>query len=134
VHDEAPLTPGRPHGVLVADDDEDVRSVLNAKLRREGFSVWLAADGGEALELYRDHRATIDVALLDVCMPVLDGPQTLAALRELTPQIRCCFMTGHAGPYAEHGLQRLAADAVFVKPFRLAEVVQTLRNMACAPT
>jgi CheY-like chemotaxis protein len=47
--------------------------------------VWLAAGGQEALDLYQRHREAIDVVLLDVRMPGLDGPQTLAALRALNP-------------------------------------------------
>jgi CheY-like chemotaxis protein len=122
--------PKRAHGVLVADDDADVREVLNVSLLREGFSVWLAADGHEALDVYRDFSETIDVALLDVRMPGLDGPRTLAALRETNPQIRCCFMTGDLGSYTEQRLYRLGADVVFTKPFRLSDVAQVLRALA----
>lgn len=125
------ILPGRAHGVLVADDDADVRDLLNVSLRQEGFSVWMAADGHEALDVYRNHFETIDVALLDVCMPGLDGPQTLAALRKLTPQIRCCFMTGDPGTYTEQRLYRLGADVVFMKPFRLSDVAQVLWTITC---
>ncbi len=107
-----------------------MRDVLNDKLQQEGFSVWLAADGQEALELYRHHCETIDVVLLDVRMPGLDGPQTLAALRKITPQIRCCFMSGYLGNYSEAKLRDLGAATVFAKPFRLAEVAQVLENLA----
>lgn len=120
----------RPHGVLIADDEADVREVLHDKLRQEGFSVWLAADGQEALELYRNHRETIDVALLDVCMPGLDGPQTLAALRKVTPRVRCCFMSGDLGSYSEEKLRGLGAASVFAKPFRLDEVTRALEELA----
>lgn len=123
------MTP-RTYGILVADDEEDVRDVLHDKLRQEGFSVWLAADGQKAVALYRNYCETIDVALLDVCMPGLDGPQTLAALQELTPQIRCCFMSGYLGSYTEAGLRNLGAAKVFAKPFRLAEVAHALGELA----
>src|SRR5690349_11978266 len=83
------LADGRRHGVLVVDDQEGVRGVLGAMLRQEGFAVWLAADGWEAIDLYRSRRAAIDLVLLDVRMPGLDGPATLAALRGLDPRVRC---------------------------------------------
>lgn len=120
----------RKHGLLVADDEGEVRDVLNDGLRREGFSVWLAADGQEALEQYRNHCETIDVVLLDVRMPGLDGPQTLAALQEMTPQICCCFMSGYLGSYTEENLRNLGAATVFAKPFRLAEVAHVLGELA----
>lgn len=107
-----------------------MREVLHDKLRQEGFSVWLAADGQEALDLYRNHCDTIDVVLLDVRMPGLDGPQTLAALQEITPQVRCCFMSGYLGSYTEESLRDLGAAEFFAKPFRLAEVAHVLGELA----
>ncbi len=124
------LATPRPHGVLIADDEADVRDVLHDKLRREGFSVWLAADGQEALDLYRTHRENIDVVLLDVCMPGLDGPRTLAALQEITPQVRCCFMSGYLSDHFEKDLRGLGAAKVFAKPFQLDEVVNVLGYLA----
>jgi two-component system cell cycle sensor histidine kinase/response regulator CckA len=127
------LIPGRGHGVLVADDDPEVRDAVHDGLRRQGFAVWLAADGQEALDLYRSHCETIDVALLDVCMPGLDGPQTLAALQEITPQVRCCFMSGYLGSYTAERLRDLGAVTVFAKPFHLAEVAHVLGELANRP-
>ena len=124
------LVRGRGRGVLVVDDDPEVREAVKEGLRLHGFAVWLAADGQEALDLYRYHCETIDVALVDVCMPGLDGPRTLAALQVLSPKIRCCFMTGYLGTYTEQGLRRLGADAVFMKPFLLSEVAEVLRTVA----
>ena len=118
------------YGILVVDDDAAVRGLLEFGLRHQGFAVWLAANGPEALEQYRRHGATIDVALLDVLMPGLDGPQTLATLQELNPQVRCCFMSGDLGLYGEWQLQSMGAAAVFHKPFRLAEVAQVLWDLA----
>jgi CheY-like chemotaxis protein len=78
----------RKCGILVADDEAWVRGLLDIAMRREGFAVWLAANGHEVVEMYRCQRETIDAVLLDICMPGLDGPPTLAALQELNPQIR----------------------------------------------
>ncbi len=126
----AACTARRQYGVLVADDEADVRDVLHNKLRQEGFSVWLAADGQEALDLYRDHHETIDVVLLDVRMPGLDGLQTLVALQKITPQVRCCFMTGYLGSHTPEKLCDLGAATVFAKPFRLAQVAHVLGELA----
>src|SRR5262249_13388533 len=79
-------------GILVVDDEDSVRRLLQIVLERQGFSVWSAADGRTAIRLYRQYRTTISLVLLDVRMPELDGPQTLAELREFNPAIRCCFM------------------------------------------
>jgi CheY-like chemotaxis protein len=123
------VTP-RQYGILIADDEGCVRSMLNLGMRQRGFAVWLAADGREALDLYKRHREAIDVVLLDVQMPGADGPRTLAALQELNPRVRCCFMSVDADDFTERGLRELCAVAVITKPFRLAEVTQMLWETA----
>jgi len=120
----------RKHGILVVDDDGGVRNLLNKGLHGHGFDVWLAADGQEALELFWRHRETIDLVLLDVCMPGLDGPQTAIALLQLRPQIRFCFMSGDLGDYTDQKLRDLGALAVIPKPFRLAETAPLLWELA----
>jgi len=120
----------REYGILVVDDEDYVRDVLDVGLRQRGFAVWLAASGREAIDAYGCHRQDIDVVLMDVRMPRVDGPRTLAALQELNPKIRCCFMTGDLGSYTEEGLRGLGAATVLTKPFRLAEVAQLLREVA----
>jgi DNA-binding response OmpR family regulator len=117
-------------GVLVVDDQVYVRAMLDLALRQEGFTVWLAADGQEAFDLYCRHREAIDVIMLDVRMPGQDGPKTLASLRQLDPQVCCCFMTGDCGDHSEMELWDLEAAAIFHKPFRLAEVAQVLWQLA----
>src|SRR4051794_9919088 len=88
------LLPVRRTAVLVVDDEVSVRDVLRRFLEHAGFTVWAVAGGQEALELYDRHRNEIGLVLLDVRMTGLDGPRTLAALRRIDPQVRCCFMSG----------------------------------------
>jgi CheY-like chemotaxis protein len=127
---QAPVATPRKYGILIADDEGSVRDRLNVGMRRQGFAVWLAGNGQEALDLYRRHRETIDVVLLDVCMPGLDGLETLFALQELNPQICCCFMSGTVGRHTEERLCKWSAAAVVPKPFSLAEVAQVLLELA----
>jgi CheY-like chemotaxis protein len=114
--------------ILVVDDDDGVLRFLAAGLPREGFAVSLAANGREAADLLRACRPAIDVVLMDVCMPGRDGPETLAALREQDPQVRCCFMSGDLGEHTEDGLRRLGTGEVLRKPFTAAEAGRVLRE------
>src|SRR5262245_58616178 len=117
-------------GILIVDDDESIRNLLQVALKRQGFQVWLAADGSEAVSVYQLYRTRINVVLLDVRMPVLDGPACLSALREIDPRVRCCFMTGQAGQYTERELAERGAAAVFPKPFSLCELACSLWQLA----
>jgi carbon storage regulator CsrA len=126
----AALAVARKHGILVADDEPSIRGMLSVSLREQGFNVWLAADGQQALDLYERHSETIDVVLLDVRMPGRDGPRTLVALQEMNPEIRCCFMSGDLGSKAATVLQSLGAATVIRKPFHPGEVAQMLWELA----
>jgi CheY-like chemotaxis protein len=127
------VSPGEPDdrfGVLVVDDDHLVRILVRMGLERNGFAVWLASNGLEAIEVYRTHRERIAVVLLDVRMPDLDGPHTLDALRELNPAVPACFMTGDVGDYAPEDLIRRGASYVIDKPFVLNDLARLLRQVA----
>jgi CheY-like chemotaxis protein len=117
--------------VLVVEDDHDVLKMLGLTLRMGGLEVLTAASGREAVELYRQHGPAIGVVLMDVQMPDLDGPETLAALQQLNPNVRCCFMSGYTGKYSCEKLLAMGAMLVFPKPFdSLKELVRKLRDIA----
>jgi CheY-like chemotaxis protein len=116
-------------GILVVDDEAAVRQVLALVLAHAGFEVWVAATGEEAVALYRRHRDAVDVVLLDVRMPGMDGQRTLAALRRLDPGVPCCFMSGDPCEYTEEELLGLGAARVFEKPLPLREAAQVLREV-----
>jgi DNA-binding response OmpR family regulator len=123
-----PESPSRP-AILVTDDDESVRTLLERGLARRGFDVHLAGNGREALQLYEQQRDRIGLVLLDVCMPGLDGPETLKALRKLDPALRCCFISGHSGAYSEEQLLSMGIDYYFKKPFSLPELAAKLKEI-----
>jgi CheY-like chemotaxis protein len=119
------ILPRKP-GILIVDDMGPILTLLKFELEPRGFAVWLAVDGDDALDLYLRNREKIDVVLLDVQMPGLDGPHTLAILQRLDPDVVSCFMTGYSGHYTEENLLKRGAACVFNKPFRAEEVAQRL--------
>src|SRR5262249_1292573 len=80
----------QPSVLVVAEPPAAPRPLARA-LPLYGFRVRLPASGPEALDLFEAHRHDIDLVLLDVRMPQLDGPATLAALSQLDPDVRCVF-------------------------------------------
>lgn len=121
----------QPLGILVVDDDHAVGSMLDLLLRELGCQVWVAQGGREALELYAQQQDRLDLVLLDVRMPDMDGPQTLRALQSIDPDIRCYFMSGDSGIYSENDLQYLAGGFLR-KPFGLAQLAQILHHTRAA--
>lgn len=116
--------------VLHVDDEPDIREVAALALEMDpGISVRSAASGREALEILKSD-APVDVVLLDVMMPELDGPGTLEQLRSLpahadTPVI---FMTARAQSNELDRFLSLGAIAVIIKPFDPMTLGQQLRD------
>jgi CheY-like chemotaxis protein len=112
--DEAILR--RPLEVLIADDMNDVGKAIAFGLRYHGMTVRQCNGGDECVALFSEHRNTIDVVLLDVQMPNLDGPETLAALRQIDPNVKAAFITGNLGKYSSEQLFQAGALRVLQKP------------------
>jgi CheY-like chemotaxis protein len=117
-------------GVLVVDDEHLVRIMVQLGLERNGFDVWLASNGQEAIDLYREHRENIAVVLLDVRMPGLDGPETLEVLHQMNPDVPACFMSGDTGAYEPDELVQRGAAYFIAKPFRLDDLANILGQLA----
>ena len=115
--------------ILVVEEEEGIRNLLQLALAHGGFKVHLTASGTDALELYQSQGDSIDLVLMDVRMEGMDGPATFSAIRQLNDQARCCFMTGDTS--ADRGQELLAMGGlhVFRKPFSsLRELVRTLES------
>jgi nitrogen-specific signal transduction histidine kinase/CheY-like chemotaxis protein len=88
--------PERQRGtVLVVDDEEAVCRVSQRMLEREGFEVFIAESGEEAMMALRQRPEKIDVVLLDLTMPQMDGEMTFHELRRIRPDLPVVFMSGH---------------------------------------
>lgn len=123
-----------PLGVLVIEDQRLMLKAMEQGLQRQGFVVWTAPNGREGVELYRRFWAKIDIVLSDVRMPVLDGPKTLDAIREINPIVRFCFMTSDTRASTQANLVERGALCVFTKPFHsVAGVAMELWTLAKQP-
>jgi signal transduction histidine kinase len=126
-----------PHGsetILLAEDETGVRELASEFLNSAGYTVLIAADGAEALELASRHSRPIDLLLTDMVMPRMGGLDLAERLSKVRPEIRTVFMTG----YAEFPLKNDDAfpiDAcVLQKPFsRLTLLVKIREVLSAAP-
>jgi CheY-like chemotaxis protein len=87
--------PGRPLTVLVVDDENLVRTATRRLLRLQGHTVILAADGRECLQRLSEQHNKIDVVLLDLIMPVMDGCECFEQLQALYPDLPVIFCSGY---------------------------------------
>jgi CheY-like chemotaxis protein len=119
------------HGtILVADDEAVVLSTTDAVLRHYGYKTELAADGPEAVRLFRANPQGFAAVLLDMTMPGLSGAEVLREIRLINPVVRVLLMSGYSEQDVLARLKDQGAVAILHKPFtrqallaRLAEVV-----------
>jgi two-component system, OmpR family, response regulator len=116
--------------ILYVEDDEPIRTVGLVALRTVGrFEVVACASGAEALA--QAPTAAADLILLDVMMPGMDGPETLARLRKIpaTATTPIVFLTALAQPEVIAGLRALGAVDVLTKPFDAMGLPAKLRKI-----
>ncbi len=110
--------------ILVADDEQNIRKVLSATLRREGYEVLTASDGEEAIELLSS--GTVQVVVTDLKMPKLDGLAVLQYAKEHHAQVPIIIITAHGSiDNAVEALKNGALDYI-TKPFEQANLIQTI--------
>jgi PAS domain S-box-containing protein len=114
--------------VLLVEDEDTLRGTLKTALTRMGFSVLDAQDGIEATEVFRRHKDTIRLVLCDLTMPLMDGWNTLAALRKLSPGIPIVLTSGYDEADVMADDHEEQPQAFLAKPFRLNALRRAIRQ------
>ena len=118
--------------VLVVEDSDDLREIVDRILTQNGYQVMVAANGASALEMARGYAGHIDLLLTDVIMPHMQGNELAPRLIEARPDLRVLYMSGFAQPALGANGTLAPAVALLDKPFNeptlLARVRQVLET------
>ena len=117
--------------ILVIDDEQGIRNLLDTLLSRKGYEVVLASNGQKGLELFRRERP--DVVVLDLKMPEMNGLTVLQQIRQLNPVQPVVILTGAATAEAEQQVRALGVTEFVEKEFsmhRLGDCLKRLLNSA----
>jgi PAS domain S-box-containing protein len=106
--------------VLLVDDEETVRAVGKSMLEELGFEVVSAADGREALAQFRKHSEQIQLVLMDLTMPHLDGEQTFRELRRIVPDVKVIMTSGYNEQEVTQKFVGKGLSGFLQKPFRVS--------------
>lgn len=105
--------------ILIAEDEDDIRSLLSLHLKKEGYNIFEASDGLEALNIFK--KEEIDLAILDIMMPKLDGYKLLSTVRTFS-EVPVIFLTARGEDHDKVLGLELGADDYVVKPFSVLEI------------
>jgi PAS domain S-box-containing protein len=114
--------------VLVVDDDEVVRSLTQQMLEESGYAVVTATDGLQAVEVFKESPVLIDLVLLDMTMPHMDGHATFEKLREIRADIPVVVSTGYNEQDALDRFRDARPTGFLQKPYRLSELVEAMKT------
>ncbi len=126
----------RPLTVLLAEDEEDVRSVIAEILFKDHHHVLLAANGQEALERLAEHDCPVDLLITDVRMPLMNGPQLVHHVRAQLPELPVLFVSGYARDELGAGHLENRTAGFLNKPFTrhdLLRAIHTRLRITAAP-
>jgi DNA-binding NtrC family response regulator len=117
--------------ILIIDDEQGIRDLLDTLLRRKGYDVVVAENGREGLKVFR--REHPDVVVLDLKMPVMDGLTVLQELRTLDPHKPVIVLTGAGTPEAEQQARALGVTEFIEKEFSLHRLGDSLHRLLNDP-
>lgn len=112
---------GKGH-ILVVDDEEAIRVLLGKMLKQLGYQVSLSADGMEAVEFYARHGAEVDLVILDLMMPRMDGEKAFARIRAINPAAKIMIVSGFTKSKVVDDLLAKGALGFLAKPFHMSEI------------
>jgi len=116
--------------VLIIDDDAKIRRVLDLRLKKAGYQVFVAANGEAGLNLFRAEQP--DIIITDILMPGKEGLETIMELRRDSPEVKIIAMSGGGRVGAEEYLdlaKKFGAQYAFTKPFTGKEVLLAVRKL-----
>ena len=111
--------------ILLVDDDVHIRDCLHKLLQMHGYSVIVAEDGQDAVEKYRAQADAIDMVLMDVMMPRVDGISAHKSISELNPQAKILLMSG----YSSVSLAEVDNLQFIQKPLMPSKLLSNIRNI-----
>ena len=118
--------------ILVIDDEEGIRNLLDTLLERKGYDVVLADSGQKGLEVFR--RARPDVVVLDLKMPGMGGLAVLQQIRHLNPKQPVIILTGAGNPESEQQVRELGVTEYVEKQFSLHLLGDALNRLHAKPS
>jgi len=113
----------------MVDDEEIIIDVCKAMLGELGYAVLVANDGEQALEIVRDRHEEIDLIILDLIMPKIDGGKTFKEVRSIYPKIPVILSSGYALNGQATQIMKMGCNGFIQKPFNIRELSKKIREV-----
>jgi signal transduction histidine kinase len=122
------LAKGQEQVVLVVDDEAAIGEMMRVTLEFYNYRVFVAQDSTTALAIFGQHANKIDLALIDVMMPAIDGFATVAAMQQIRPKVNVVLMSGMVSPEMRAQAEQLGCRAFLAKPFTTSDLMLSVQE------
>jgi len=120
---------GGNESILIAEDNEGLREAAKEILESLGYRVLLAKDGADAVRVFEENHASIDLVFMDVVMPYLNGPNAYTQMCAVRPDLPVIFTTGYASEATLLSVRSMENSAVLQKPYGSQYFAKKLREV-----
>lgn len=114
-------------GVLIVEDEQELRHLFAILLEMEGFKVLQADDGSQGLDLLQKHAGEIRLLITDLNLPRIAGMDLISRARALNPSIKIVGTSGMSGKAVREMVIKAGADDFIAKPFQPSEAIAKLK-------
>jgi CheY-like chemotaxis protein len=131
IRDEKIEEPATGHGglILVVDDEASIREITRVTLEKHAYEVITANDGVDAVALYAQRKEEIRVVIMDMMMPIMEGPASIRALRKIDPNVKVIAVSGLKDNGKLIEIIGTDIDAFLSKPYTAETLLRTLQQI-----
>jgi len=126
--EEAPETTEGTETILLIDDEHHVLDMWGDLLGESGYTVMIADDGAQGVEMYREHQDEIDLVILDYIMPGMGGPDVIERLMEIDPDVKILIASGYSENGHVKGILNNDIVGFIQKPATMKEILSKVRT------
>jgi CheY-like chemotaxis protein len=122
-------TPSGKATILVVDDEIIIRELLTDILKSRGYRVLTAENGREGVALYKKNKRIIDLIILDIIMPEMDGKEVYEQIKAEDPEARVLITSGYSKSKVREELLQKGVDGFLPKPFDIEALIKQVQNI-----
>ncbi|MBS4029207.1 MAG: PAS domain S-box protein [Ignavibacteriales bacterium] len=120
---------GGTETILVVEDEELLLDLVRSELESAGYHILTASDGAEAVEVYKQHKDSIDIVISDMGLPKIEGMEAFHLMKAINPKVRFILASGYIEPILKEELLAAGAKAVLHKPYTLNVLQKTIQEV-----
>jgi CheY-like chemotaxis protein len=115
--------------VLVVDDEYNIRSMMKEIMEMSGFKVLTAGNGRDGIDIYQRYKNEIDLIIMDMVMPVMDGRAAFNEIRKINPDQKIFIISGYTQREDLEDILENGAVGFLRKPFQVKEIVEKVQEI-----